>query len=108
MLDTRVCLGRDVENHRDRHRLRRVGAILHDVDLSDVSSRRQRAGIRADGDVRRRGTTAAARWRDAQPAPALARHRDGREADGCAGAVNGYHLRRGIHAPGGVEGDGGS
>src|SRR6266403_1030855 len=29
-----------------------------------------------------------------------------READGCSGARNGYHLRRGIHADGGVEGHG--
>src|SRR6266446_2963100 len=28
---------------------------------------------------------------------------DRREANGCAGAVNGYHLRRGIYADGGVE-----
>src|SRR6266446_3000061 len=31
---------------------------------------------------------------------------DRREADGCSGARNGYHLRRGIHADGGVEGYG--
>src|SRR5713101_1820302 len=33
----------------------------------------------------------------------MGRRCDRREANGCAGAVNGYHLRRGIHADGGVE-----
>jgi hypothetical protein len=95
----------DVEDHWYRHRLRRVGKLDY-VDLSNVGSRRQRTSIRADGNVRRRVATAAARWRDTQPAPALARCRDRREAHDGAGAGDAYHLRRGIHAHGGIEGDG--
>src|SRR6202795_3679094 len=95
-----------VENHRDRHRLRRV-RVFDDVDFSDVSSNRQRAGIDAHGFVRGRVTTSGTGGRDAQPVTALAGRDGGRVADGGAGAGYGYHLRRRIHSLRGVEGDSG-
>src|SRR4029077_1709981 len=87
------------------HRLPGV-RIFDDVDLSHVSSYAKPAGVDAHGFVRGRVTTSVAGRRDAQPIAALARGGDGRVADGGAGAGDTYHLRCGIHAHGGAEGDG--
>ena len=80
--------------------------VFEDVDLSNVSSRRQSAGIDAHGFIRGRVTTSVARRRNAKPVATLARGGDGRVADSGAGAGYGYHLRRRIHSNRGAEGDG--
>ena len=101
----RVGSRSDVQNHRNGHRLPRVGK-LDDVNLSNVSSNRQSAGINADGFAGRRETTSVAGRRDVQPLATLARGGDGREANGGAGTGYGYRLGLGTHTPRGIEGDG--